>query len=304
MSVISDSIDAARKFKTLADRFAGSAYVLMVLWAVGLTVLVADDLRRAGHVPGVLEAAQTALNVFGIVVPVTIAIYRLGTFLDDWLFDPLFEPKTDAALWWLGSGMREARARAAYFMETGMRDWNRKCETQIEGIYGRAKRLYGEKTEQWKERIKLPLEISKAARCFIIPLVLVFAYNHWPEFLPRLTAPDNVFRAFAFLARPWVEWSSVILAATACTLYVVFRLDHMQKLYSLVVSDAEFRVALCPSPSTSEKVEFSCEGCVLIINQPKIRRLIRKGFDAEKLLQTLFSERLQWRSSSGAKELD
>jgi hypothetical protein len=50
-----------------------------------------------------------ALDAFGIVVPITIATYRLGTFIDDWLFDPLFEPKTDSVLRWLGSRMREAR---------------------------------------------------------------------------------------------------------------------------------------------------------------------------------------------------
>ena len=98
MSIISESFEAVKKFRNVADRFAGSAYVLVVLWAVGLIVLVVDDLQRTGHVRGTLEEAQTALNVFGIVVPLTIAIYRLGTFLDDWLFDPLFEPKTDAAL--------------------------------------------------------------------------------------------------------------------------------------------------------------------------------------------------------------
>jgi hypothetical protein len=287
----SEFAELPKKFKDVTDRFAGSAYVLLVLWAGGLIVFIVDYLRRTGYVHLDLEKA---LTVFGIVVPLTIAIYRLGSFLDDWLFDPLFDPKTDTNLWWLGKGMRTARARAAIFLESGSKEWKRESKTKIEGLYLRAKKLYGESTPQWEQRIKLPLEISKAARCFVIPLGLVFIYDFWPGFLPRLATSNNVFRVFAFLGEPWAQWSSIALAAGTCLLYVGFRLDHMKKLYALVVSDSEFKYASIAS--ACKYAEFSCDGCLLVIGESEIRRIVRKGCDVEKSFPTVFTEKLKWLS--------
>jgi hypothetical protein len=299
---MSEVLGTLKKFKDVSDKLAGSAYVMLLLWAGGLVVLIIYDSKSTGHVH--VDLAEV-LGVFGVIVPLTIALYRLGTFLDDWFFDPLFEPKTDATLRWLGLRMREARARAAFFLESGRTDWSWECKAQVEGIYGRAKKLFGEKTPQWQRHIKLPLEISKAARCFIIPLVLVFIYDRWPDFLPRLTVSDNLFRAYAFLANPAAEWLSIILAAVMCALYVKFRLDHMETLYTLVFSDSVFKQALTPIASSSESHEFSCEGCLIVIGRFRVAQIIRSDlrtfFDKvqksfAESFHTLFSSELKWQS--------
>ena len=64
------------------------------------------------------EVIKRSLELLSLASPATIALYRQGNFWDDYVFDMLFNPKTDEHWHWLSGVMRDVRAKAARCLRT------------------------------------------------------------------------------------------------------------------------------------------------------------------------------------------
>ena len=89
MSIASDLIDIREKLMKLNEHLAGSKYVGLLIWIVGICGVLMS------HPVAAVDVVKSSAEMLLFVVPMTIALYRLGSFWDDWLFDPIFKPETD-----------------------------------------------------------------------------------------------------------------------------------------------------------------------------------------------------------------
>jgi hypothetical protein len=298
MNIVSELVEFWEKLGKLNNRLAGSKYVALVIWGCGTCSMI---LVKAGGA-GIFELAKKAVEILFLVIPLTIIVYRLGSFWDDWLFDPIFKPEMDKLFQSLGDGMRIARSQAAWFLETGSREQEKDDKPTIKDIYKKAATLY-EGTKKWEERITRPLELSKVCRSFIMPLVLVFLYDlFFKQRLQLSVQPNSVFHAYAFLGTEWAKWSSIVVAAILTLLYLRLRLHHLHEMYNLVYSeDSDFKIAVGFGPLSLDKAyELFASGCLLFVTRSEIRLIARKDSRLPIALDFLSKTHLKWYSRQPA----
>jgi hypothetical protein len=236
-----------------------------------------------------LEKAERAVKVAGLAFPVAIALWQVGSFWDDWLFDPIFKPATDDVLPWIGRTMRDARHAAAWFLKHGPRPMGKLKVAEIEGVYQRAEKLYKD-TNAWTQKVKPRLEWSKFCRSLIVLPLAVFLYDTFQRQLPRLTAPANVLKEFAWLAESTAAWSSLTLAIILAGLYVWLRVRHLEELYRLVVpgGDAVFQSIECFGGfDFDDTSEIQGDGYLLFVSRLEAQRVYRPGCLTAKSLEFL-----------------
>ena len=208
------------------------------------------------------------VGVVGLALLACYLLYRVGSILDGVIFDPLYSSNAlDGQSWkdWWRNLPYEPEGRLSQPPKLKDR-WVKlanvifrpatwlirdSAETKLYDLRRRAKETLGESalvdlqvykstakvlhgSEEWERRVKLKLEISKAARTFILPLIAVLVYGilwdrwNWPlvkkvAALPLLDSYGS--RIIAFTA----------LAVFALWVYLWFRMLHMHALYRLIV---------------------------------------------------------------------
>lgn len=282
---IFEAIDIPEKLAKLEQRCAGGQYVALLLW-LGGAALVHFEFEKV-------------IKLSFIVSALTYLLYRLGSSLDDLVFDGIFKPETDEhpLLKRLGADMRAARRNAACFLETGEKncvDHHREYEKRKphrpprEEIYKKAENLYGGGAD-WEKKVEPMLRLSKAARCFVIPLALIFMYDNWPNFLPRMTAPKNLFAAFTFLALPSAKWLSLAACLGLFLAYIYLRLAHMEALYRLVPDQAVLkRVQLQPQLELHGPEETVYDdACLFFVSSTELRQVLPSSSEDHRYVTVL-----------------
>jgi hypothetical protein len=181
-------------------------------------------------------------------------VYRAGSILDDWLFDPIFAPDDEgfnSFQRWIWRLARSIRNQAAA-LKSGRENAAKALNLPVRGIYAESAIMF-KRTEAWEKHVKLPLELSKAARAFVLPLLALTVYelagSPWGSISGNSTAE--------FFSAPILP---LILLVTVTYWYLQLRILHMEELYELAGkaqeytgSDAKERVFLMAEISEMEK---------------------------------------------------
>lgn len=281
LSELVESLSTASEKNRL---YPGSIATWLLLAACGALVVIIGEGQS-------LEKAERCVSVAGLAFPAAIALWQVGSFWDDWLFDPVFKPATDHVLPWIGREMRDARRAAASFIKNGPRRQGTPKTEEIVGIYQRAERLY-KTTNAWKQKVQPRLEWSKFFRSLILLPLSVFLYDTFQRQLPHLTAPDNVLKEFAWLGRTGAAWSSLTLAIIFAGLYVWLRVQHLEELYRLVGrgGDAVFESVECfRGFDVDGEYEILCDGYLAFVSRLEVHRVYRPGCLTARSLEFLHS---------------
>src|SRR5262245_31293073 len=108
-----ETTETAMRIGEANRKYPGAAGTWLVIAVFGVVVVI-----MGGETPS--KKFEQALTVASIVaLPVALALWRIAAFWDDWLFDPVFGPKTDDVFGfrWLGKKMRGARREAAQHLK-------------------------------------------------------------------------------------------------------------------------------------------------------------------------------------------
>ena len=287
-----ESAETFGKARELESNLPGFFLVwlsLSIFGVVSLVVIRPNDLS---------EVMKRSLEFVSLAVPLTIALYRLGNFWDDYVFDAFFSPKTDEYWHWLGSGMRTARGQASAYLRTGSRE----AEPQaMKGIYRLAKELY-EGSDQWNQRVKRPLELSKTIRSFIMPLSLIALYDLFHEQVIVVQAQNSLLNDYAFLAEPLTGKICAALAIAATFLYLWLRVKHMREMYDLVVSrETAVHFTRDPALRANYAETLVGSGCLVSIGCTEAHFFCRRNSPVAKSLLLLFSTQHAWSSEPDAR---
>jgi hypothetical protein len=145
------------------------------------------------------------------------SFHRLGSWLDSWVYDPLFG--VDG---FFGDYLDSSRERArSKFKQLG---W----ETP-KGLYKTSEMVF-EHSKAWESKVELALELSKAARTFVVPLLGLFI---WEVAGGRLLED---------VRKTWLGTPSIVgsLCLLSLLLYLGLRVLHNRALYRLV-DDAKLK---------------------------------------------------------------
>jgi len=247
-------------------------------------------ISKAGKVPG-LGYVFTALSLIAAIVlkkpekdfdPIVVWIVWLLAFLfyffsgilDDIIFDPQYEPdekrkhrKGWGRTWrkcirWCFYPVKHLLAllpKVAHLADTRRRaaDKLNSEHKQCEGIYKSAVMLF-EKSDEWDKSVKLWLDLSKMARAFIIPALVIFISDVLAESL-------GIAKMTAWLSYPIISWFSCWVVALSMfvallVLYTLFRILHMASLYEIILKSDISEVC----PLNKEKY---CEIPLLIVGK-------------------------------------
>lgn len=150
----------------------------------------------------------------------TAFFYWLGTYVDNLIYDPLF----GANGIWKGVLRKDREAVKVKLHTLG---WS---TPEIQKI----SRCVFEHTRQWEKQVAGYYESSKALRTFVVPLLLLLAYE-------VSGAQWEIMHGFprSALRSPWLI---AILWLGATSAYLVLRIKHNRKLYRLV-AQAEIETA-------------------------------------------------------------
>lgn len=153
-------------------------------------------------------------------------LYRFGRVLDDAIYDPLFG--TEGLFKRTLKNVREsAKEKFDQLRWTGVGP-----EPTFKGLYAVSEKAF-EHSDAWERRVELWLELSKAARTFVLPLAILFDWNvcgvPLPTWLPQWLSGNSWLRSSSI-----VGWSLV----ASLMLYVGLRLLHNWAMYRLV-TDAD-----------------------------------------------------------------
>jgi hypothetical protein len=133
---------------------------------------------------------------------------------------------------------------------------------KITDIYKSAKKIFDGKDE-WKDKVKIWLDLSKAARAFIIPLFIVlisdllYLVSNWPD----ITTISN-YRILNW----FIHWPVALIALIIILIvYLWFRILHMIALYDLVVKANVFTFEVAPIDAKNKNMQkMVCVGSVVI----------------------------------------
>jgi hypothetical protein len=207
-----------------------------------------------------------SLALLIIVLAGAILLFRLSSRLDDVVFDPLYgtarkrlrryEPLCRVLssllfpvvflIRFFGMKRRLAheRGRALRTLKYPLLTSTEPLppDETFSGLYSAAKTIFSS-GEEWENKVRARLEYSKAARVFVVPLLLLTIWTivqPWPRFAPLIGVDREGLTATLILAsdRWWVMY--VAMQALAGT-YLWLRIVHMVKLYGMVAESRCFR---------------------------------------------------------------
>lgn len=189
-----------------------------------------------------------------LVLAVAVLLYKMGSRLDDIVFDPLYGLKPSSRpkrVWrpvacWIFSPIKwivnrlpgtkempEKRKAATERLRGRITGTKFTCETTeaCSGIYSSAKTLF-EGSEEWDNGVKPWLEMSKVTRSLVWPLIalLFLDIEHDRGHIPWFGS----LREIPILK--WFAWWEISFAGLflALVLYVWLRAFHMRAMYKLV----------------------------------------------------------------------
>lgn len=222
-------------FKSKAKKVPGLAYVATVISGIA-----AITLNRPEHDFHLLEV--------WVIWFVAFLFYFFSGILDDIVFDPLYGIQDPDREDWKRKWPPDARV---IFLPiqwivnllprtkklTGIRrdaaDKLNPDNYLSKGIYKSAE-MFISKSEEWKDKyiVKIWLDLSKAARAFVIPLFILLLLDVSQEWI-------GVPKIKTFLNHHILNWFglwyiALISLLVLLILYVWFRLLHMVKLYDLI----------------------------------------------------------------------
>ena len=235
--------------KELLKEVAGEIPGLGIVVAIATLGIEAPHLLRG-------EKSEIGLLGGGIIFLCSWLLYKLGSPLDRWIFDPMFSPEpTEEG--WLARGLRRrcdalrelacprwyqrplfpfARDYTALWCKLDRR--RRSAAKNLQGpysLYKACEELF-KKTEEWEHKIRLPLEFSKAARTFIPILGLLSVFFSVAAALGARLHPWTVGPIFPGMP-VWAELGILVLMLALLTYaYLRLRVAHMQRLYNLAVT--------------------------------------------------------------------
>ncbi len=238
------------------------------------------DSLRAWRVDGIIETLGYHETYVAFVVLVGLLtcwmLYRLGSVFDIIIFDPLYSPPQEQvqrqtwAKWlkvkwsklatyvfgWLKriidrfpgvKDLDELRSQARTKLSDG--------GTKTVSLYKSAAKLL-HRSEEWQQKVKFKLEVSKASRTLILPLLLalvcgaVYDLSGWP-YMRTLAALSPLYRSIIYM----------LLTLLAVLAYLWFRILHMVALYRLIHEKAFWFVA---QTSAQQSKKMLCIGSVVV----------------------------------------
>lgn len=200
-----------------------------------LDLLITQLLPQAGALPGLLHAL-----LYAPAVLLGLVLYALGGVWDEFLFDRWYgpapapdaeraEPSKRAIGLWSDRGRRSfGLFPAGRPLDAERATWNALAPAHRRGYRGAATAV--REAGRWAE-VEAPLVLSKFARSFIAPALLVALVFVLLAVLPRDARVPTV-RPDA-LACVLTAEAALLVAAGALLPYVEFRVEHMRRLYRL-----------------------------------------------------------------------
>jgi hypothetical protein len=193
-----------------------------------------------------------------------LALSRVSGNWDDYVFDPLYgsqktKQKEYASIW--------RSAARVLFPITFLIDRSSKVRLldqkrhqavliltrplhgplavgEDDGLYKVAQKTF-EGREEWEDKVKSRLEYSKAARVFILPLLIQFIWEllrwafGWPRFIVPIKAEHEPARTLVlFFQNPATAYLIIQMMAFA---YLYLRIAHMSNLYDLIIEPDVFK---------------------------------------------------------------
>jgi hypothetical protein len=234
-------MDLTKMLERRAKRWPGIVQVASLLAAIAALLLHKPEKE--------LAVWETALVLF-----LAILLYVMGTTLDEIVFDPLYGLKPSSlrkrAWGFVARGIFSpiqfivdnlpGTSQMAHYRKLATEELRGKIsrstfiytkEEDCQRIYNDAKTLL-ESSEEWDDHVKPWLEMSKAIRSFVWPLLTIFVYDlgHGRWSIPWL---DTVLRVpvLNLLALRGVSLAALLLALV---LYIWLRAFHMRAMYKLV----------------------------------------------------------------------
>ncbi len=205
-------------------------------WVVSL-VLLAFFTADALH----LMQLPSHVEIYVVIVTWLICwfLYRVGSRLDDWLFDRLFSPDDDERGSLAGKlsefllphleKMFLPDGRSLHASRLDLADV---LDRPVRGIHEKAKAIVAG-TKDWEDHVRRPLEVSKAARTVIIPSCVGLMYGAFCALRgkPIFAMLDSRSRALNLCLGLIVPMLILVLSTL---LYFGLRIRHMVALYRLV----------------------------------------------------------------------
>jgi len=194
------------------------------LVVAGLTAIIAFGLHKSSRDFGVFPLL--------VILGIAYIFYRVGSFLD-YFFGIYYSADKDLSSrrgrW--ARKLDGARQGAARKLLEGKKD----TRYRTSGLYGTAVKLFG-KSDDWDDQVKPWLNLSKAARAFVIPLFLILVYDALTNWLtpPNWLVPPN-WLASSLVWSILSQWLvAAIMLIISLFLYVRLRIRHMVALYELI----------------------------------------------------------------------
>lgn len=143
----------------------------------------------------------------------------------------------------------------------------KRADKEQSGIYQTAKALF-QKSDSWDARVKPWLELSKAARAFVIPLSLIGASDIVKSIWPSLKAASYAASSpLSWLMNPLTAFG---LAFVSLVVYLWWRAVHATHLFELVSEHDAFTFK---AQSTEEKDRAGMQETALITTGSAVFRL-------------------------------
>jgi hypothetical protein len=203
--------------KTATEKVPGLGYVasLVTVLLGSLTIFRPESTEFRGIVVSIVALA------------LSIAAYRLGSVLDDWLFDPIFAPDVGqfrSVRRWMWLATKRIR-EGTIDLNAARENAARVLHLPLVGIYSETAMMF-ERTHAWEKHVKVPLELSKAARAFVLPALAVTLYE----------VMGSPWGLIASHVRPTILSPPIlpaVLLAAMTNAYIRLRIMHMEELYKL-----------------------------------------------------------------------
>jgi hypothetical protein len=248
--------------KSKSEKVPGLAYVATIISGIMAIFLNVSE-------------ENFGLWIISIVWFVSFMFYFFSGIIDDIIYEPLYGlPRSNvkglkfiwlrvariifAPIRWVVDSLPKTRD-ISEVRQSAARKFH---SNKITGIYGSAKKIFDGRDE-WQDKVKIWLDLSKAARAFIIPLFIVlisdllYVVSGWPDV--RAISNYNILNWF-------IHWPVALIALiTIFIVYLWFRILHMIALYDLVAKANVFTFEVAPIDAKNKNMQkMVCVGSVVL----------------------------------------